>query len=232
MTFQKRTRLAEAAEPRAVHGRARECCAKRTGACTRRRLGAVATALVLLAAGCKGPAPVDLGTERPTAQWACGPGADGGWDCTRNAAAADVAERSSTGALPPARTPRRANDALAYRPAQPTRLLDLPGSYYALQLAVRDSQAGLDAFVRAQGLTGLPQVRVARRGRVAHVLLAGVYRDRDAAERARDSFPKRLGSMRPWVRRLRSLQEAMLRADALSGSGAAHTARIGGEQSR
>lgn len=184
-----------------------------------RRCGAV-SALALLAAACKSPAPVDLASDRPMELWACGPAADDGWECTENATAARARERSA---------PRRANRELAYRPARPTPLLDLPGDYYALQLAIRDSQAGIEAFERAHGLTGLPQVRVARRGRLAYVLLAGVYRDREAAAQARDGFPKRLGSMRPWVRRLRSLQEAMRQADALSGSATAHEARIGGK---
>ena len=211
MTLQERSRPRTAASP---PSRARPRFLVAVRRC------AAAGVLALFAAACKSPAPVDLASDRPVELWACGPAEDGGWECAENTAAAGVRERAPR---------RRASSDLAYQPARPTRLLDLPGDYYAVQLAIRDSRAGIGAFEQAHGLTGLPRVRVARRGRLAYVLLAGVYRDRETAAQARGDFPKRLGSMRPWVRRLRSLQEAMRRADALSGSATAHEARIGGK---
>lgn len=194
------------------------------------------TALVLVAAACKGPAPVDLGADRPSEQWNCRPAAGDGWNCVQNAAGAPAAGASARGptiAAAPTAPPQPTGEThrqLAYRPERATPVLDLPGDYYALQLAVRDSREALERFAEAHRLGGLPHVRVARRGGLAYALLAGVYRDRDAAERARDSLPKRIGSMRPWIRSLRSLQRAMLRADALTGSPTAHTVRVGGTE--
>jgi len=190
------------------------------------------TLLALFAAACKGPAPVNLGTDRPSEQWDCRPGAEGGWNCVQNVAGARAGGLASAGRSERPRLSADTHRELAYRPERATPLLDLPGDYYALQLAIRDSREALGRFAEAYRLIGLPHVRVARRGRLAYVLLAGVYRDRADAERARDGLPKRLGSMRPWIRRLHSLQSAMLRADALTGSSTARTVRLGGADAR
>lgn len=183
--------------------------------------------VVLVAAACKSPAPVQLDSDLPAEQWDCKAVADR-WHCTQNAAAARAGGLAAAGRSEGPRLSAAAHLELAFQPERPTALLDLPGDYCALQLATSDSRDGLRRFAEAHRLAGLPHVRVARGGRLTYVLLAGVYRDRDAAKRARASLPKRLGSMRPWIRRLRSLQAAMLRADALSGSAIAHTVVVGG----
>ena len=188
---------------------------------------AAALLLAVLLAACKSPAPVQLGSDLPAEQWDC-KAAGERWDCVQNAAAARAGGLAAAGRSEGPRLSATAHRELAFQPERPTALLDLPGGYFVLQLATRDTRDGLRRFAQTHRLAGLPHVRVARGGRLAYVLLAGVYRDRDAAERARESLPKRLGSMRPWIRRLRSLHAAMLRADALSGSATAHTVRVGG----
>lgn len=185
------------------------------------------TLFALLVAACQSPPSVSLDTHRPSDQWDCVAAADGTWDCVQNPAAARAGGNATAAAGVQPRLSVAAHRELAYRPERPTPLLDLPGDYYALQLATRDTPDALERFAEAHRLIGLPQARVARGERVAYVLLAGVYRSRDDAERVRDSLPTRLGSMRPWVRRLQSLQNAMLRANALRGS-AASTVYIGG----
>ena len=201
--------------------------APRSAAAGNRACATAWALLALLATACQGPPSVNLNTDRPSDQWDCRTAADGAWDCVENPAAARAGGGASAGGGGEPRLSTAAYRELAYRPERATALLDLPGDYYALQLATRDTRAALERFAEAHRLVGLPHVRVARGGRVTYVLLAGVYRNRDDAKRVRDSLPTRLGSMRPWVRRLQSLQNAMLRADALRGSAAA-TVYIGG----
>lgn len=93
-----------------------------------------------------------------------------------------------------------------------TPLLDLPPSYYALQLFAAGTREGAEAVAVRSGLRGMAGARVDRDGEVFHVLLVGVYASKERAERALASLPASVRAMNPWVRRLGGLQEAMRRA--------------------
>ena len=196
-----------------------------------KRPARILPALLLLAA-CRGPAAVDVAATAPAGQWRCEPAGEAGWRCRRDDGPwTTFAARGATetAARPrPATTPAYREH--AYAPARPVALIDLPEHYFALQVGTFPSRAAAQRFVDASGLTGLLVVAAARREILAHVVLAGVYADRDAAERARDSLPSRVGSMRPWVRRLRSLHTAMRRAEALPGGGSGAPVLVGGER--
>ena len=93
-----------------------------------------------------------------------------------------------------------------------TPLLDLPASYYALQLFAAGTREGAEAVAVRSGLRGMAGARVERDGEVFHVLLVGVYASKERAEQALASLPASVRAMNPWVRRLGGLQEAMRRA--------------------
>lgn len=195
-----------------------------------KRLAGALPALLLLAA-CRGPAAVDVAATAPAGQWRCEPANEAQWRCRRDDGPWITFARGATetAARPrPAATPAYREH--AYAPARPVALIDLPEHYFALQVGTFPSRAAAQRFVDASRLTGLLVVPAARREILAHVVLAGVYADREAAERARDSLPSRVGSMRPWVRRLRSLHTAMRRAEALPGGGAGAPVLVGGER--
>ncbi|MAT84571.1 MAG: hypothetical protein CMD39_09805 [Gammaproteobacteria bacterium] len=107
---------------------------------------------------------------------------------------------------------------LAYRPARPTALTDLPASFYAVQLMAMSSKDSLEAFVAREGISNMSAARVERGGELFYVLLLGIYEDVDKARRAVASLPDEIGGSTPWIRPLGSLQSAMLRADRLAGS--------------
>ena len=91
-------------------------------------------------------------------------------------------------------------------------LLTLPANFYALQLLAMSSQEALDGFATEQGLRDTISTRVARDGNVFYVLLAGIYEDQDAAERALASLPPAVQALPPWIRPLGLLQRAMRQA--------------------
>ena len=104
---------------------------------------------------------------------------------------------------------------LAYRPEQPTSLLDLPPDYYAVQVIALSSTDELQRFFVGLGVSELSAAVVAVDGELRYVLLLGVYETFAAAEQAAANPPATLEAYDPWIRRLGGLQSAMLRADRL-----------------
>ena len=92
---------------------------------------------------------------------------------------------------------------------EPADPLALPASFYALQLLAMSSQEALDSFAAEQGLHDTISARVARDGDIYYVLLAGIYADQDAAEQALASLPPAVRALRPWIRPLGLLQQAI-----------------------
>ena len=107
---------------------------------------------------------------------------------------------------------------LAYQPDRRTDLADLPGTYYAIQLIALSSQEDLGSFIADNNLSAMPGAVVEKDGARFYALLAGVYTDRETAERAVRSLPEALIAHTPWVRSLESLQAAMERAEQLPES--------------
>ena len=109
---------------------------------------------------------------------------------------------------------------LAYSPDQSVNLIDLPPNYFAVQLFAVSSKAALEKFVREKNIPGLSATRIAHRDRLFFVLILGIYADENAARTAAANMPVALTHLTPWVRRLGSLQAAMLRGDDIAGTSA------------
>ena len=195
-----------------------------------------ASALVLAVVACRGPAPTDIvGSQAGGGQdWYCEPAGEGGWQCIPNVVQAtppaapappvpaEPAPPVATQpvAPPPAAPPAVAGDLplyvqLAHR-LDGTPLLELPSDFFAVQLFAALTRAKVEEVAVDSGLESMAGARVERDGKIFFVLLAGVYADRERAERAANSLPPNIRSLRPWVRSLGGLQASMRRADALA----------------
>lgn len=125
-----------------------------------------------------------------------------------------VQPRQPPASPPPPSPPTPSSELPLYRqlaqggeaPADP---LALPANFYALQLLAMSSQEALDSFAAEQGLSDTISTRVARDGDIYYVLLAGIYADQDAAEQALASLPPAVRALRPWIRPLGLLQQAI-----------------------
>ena len=107
---------------------------------------------------------------------------------------------------------------LAYRTEEPVPLLDLPKSFWAVQLIALSNKDALEKYANASYLVGLSGARVASNGKLLYVLLLGVYESKELARQAVASLPnKEAMKPSPWIRSLDSLQKAMLSGDYLTG---------------
>ena len=194
-----------------------------------------------LAGGCASPERADFvgGSSGAGTKWFCEMSKEGGWHCVQDPsqianpqptrvpqplAQPPIAERRSPSAVPnpvppvpsePVREPRPAllYQQLAYLPEESVALVDLPESFYVIQLVALRSEADLEAFAIDHGLPRLSGALVEKNGDLWFVLFAGVYEDLDTAQRAMASLPENLKAMNPWLRPMASLREAMLRAE-------------------
>ena len=121
---------------------------------------------------------------------------------------------------PPPLTAARADAAeAAGSQRQGVPLMDLPGNFYAVQLIAMNSREELESFVRRHDLGGTSAAQVERDGHLYYVLLLGVFETVEDAKRAIDELPPPFSEISPWIRPLRSLKAAMVRAQALRESG-------------
>jgi septal ring-binding cell division protein DamX len=107
---------------------------------------------------------------------------------------------------------------LAYRPAVPVALDELPAHFYAVQIVALSSRESLESFSKKHLLSGVSAVRVESNGAFYYVLLLGIYETLADAQAAAASRPESLINLEPWIRVLESLQDAAVRADKLAGS--------------
>ncbi|MDE0420451.1 MAG: hypothetical protein OXK76_06125 [Gammaproteobacteria bacterium] len=106
---------------------------------------------------------------------------------------------------------------LSYQPDQPTALTDLPSSFYAIQVIALSSKEDLEQFIVDNNLPAMSGALVEKGGELFYALLAGIYTDRETAERASLSLPEVFTAHQPWIRSLESLQAAILRAQQHPG---------------
>ena len=107
---------------------------------------------------------------------------------------------------------------LAYVPDEPTSLLQLPGEFWVAQLMAVSSKQFLEEYAQANKLRGLSAARVASGDRLFYILILGIYENRALAERAISDLPPPYDTYSPFLRSLKSLQEAMKQADRIAGS--------------
>ena len=97
-----------------------------------------------------------------------------------------------------------------------TDLLDLPADHYAVQLLAMASAAELQEFITENQLQHTLTARVERNGELYYVLLLGVYGNLELARQASLELPTPLSTTEPWIRPMASLQNAVIRGNALA----------------
>jgi septal ring-binding cell division protein DamX len=107
---------------------------------------------------------------------------------------------------------------LAYVPDQPTSLLDLPGEFWVAQIMAVSSKEFLEAYAEEHNLRGLSAARIASGDRLFFVLILGIYETKDRAQQAITNMPPPYHKYKPLLRTLASLQQAMRKADQMTGT--------------
>ena len=102
---------------------------------------------------------------------------------------------------------------LAYVPEGETRLEDLPGHFYAVQLAAFSERYKVEEWAETTGLEGLIGARIMANGKLFYVLILGVYETRVRAERAVQSIEGIPTETEPWIRSVASLRPAIREAN-------------------
>ncbi len=137
-------------------------------------------------------------------------------EATAVAVAATVEEAPQPIASPPPQQPRHLS--LAYQPGTQKELTELPADLFVVQLVAMDSYEKLESFRDVNELNDLTAVRVEKDGELFYVLILGVYESEAIARDASAELPDALAGTQPWIRKLGSLQTAMIRADNLATS--------------
>ena len=97
-------------------------------------------------------------------------------------------------------------------------LLDLPKSFWAVQLIALSNKDALEKYANTSSLVGLSGARVASNGKLLYVLLLGIFESKDLAIQAIASLPdNETMKPAPWIRSLDSLHKAMISGDYLAG---------------
>ncbi|MFK7733845.1 MAG: SPOR domain-containing protein [Pseudomonadales bacterium] len=97
----------------------------------------------------------------------------------------------------------------AYKPSQETHVIDLPADMFAVQLIAVSTRKQVEAFVELHNLWDMTAVKVSKAGKPLYVLIPGVYKSRVDAESAVASLPVSVQQLKPWIRPLGGLQQAM-----------------------
>lgn len=98
---------------------------------------------------------------------------------------------------------------LAYKPTEETRVIDLPSDMFAVQLIAVSTRKQVEAFVELHDLWDMTAVKVSKAGKPLYVLIPGVYKSRLDAQTAVASLPHSVQQLKPWIRPLGGLQDAM-----------------------
>lgn len=104
----------------------------------------------------------------------------------------------------------------AYRPTEYSALSELPAHFYAVQIVAMSSMEALESFAMEHPLSGALAARVETDGELYYVLLLGFYETLADAQAATASRPGSLMNSEPWIRKLGSLQDAVVRANVLA----------------
>ena len=91
-----------------------------------------------------------------------------------------------------------------------TQLLAAPREHYAVQLLALKREADLLEYAKLNGISEPLHMQIASGGSNWYVLLLGVYADKNSAEIAMADWEKtKTLKIRPWIRQLGQLQDAM-----------------------
>ena len=204
-----------------------------------RRHAYAAAAVALLCCGLA-TAPVWSENAPEPPKKLCQPAADGQWNCS--AATAPLPRQRNGAPVPPADTRVTAPaSAPAARPvpvsvsngssvvpastagsnnsAEPhpkVRILTQPRTAWAIQLIATQSREALERIAEQQKLYDHPAVRLASDKVVRYALIWDVYPDRNSAQAAMNALPAALQALKPWLRPIGPLQDAMNEATRIS----------------
>jgi|TARA_B100001971_G_C18245276_1_gene573801 septal ring-binding cell division protein DamX len=90
-------------------------------------------------------------------------------------------------------------------------ILGKPGDYYTVQLIALQKKGQILEYASQNGLDDLLYTQIESKGSNWFVLLLGFYPDQSSAEKARQEFVgTRTLKVRPWIRKLAPLQEAIM----------------------
>lgn len=105
---------------------------------------------------------------------------------------------------------------LAYRPEKPISLMEVPETFWAVQLVAVSSKEALERFARENNLQGMSAARIAVQDTLYYILLLGIYETRANAEQAITDLPDMF--QESWIRSVGSLQRAIAAGDELTGT--------------
>jgi hypothetical protein len=89
-------------------------------------------------------------------------------------------------------------------------ILQQPSGFYTIQLIALQDEPRILEYARDSGLKYPLYAHIQSKDRTLYVLLLGVYPDRLSAARAKDEWTENQGrSVKPWIRQLGPLQEAI-----------------------
>jgi septal ring-binding cell division protein DamX len=89
------------------------------------------------------------------------------------------------------------------------KLMNVSEEFWAVQiLALRDKEQ-LERFIEDRDLTGTRTAKIASSGEIFYVLITGIYESRALAEAATVDFSDSISSLTPYIRSIRSLQQAI-----------------------
>ncbi len=111
------------------------------------------------------------------------------------------------------------NSADANNSAQPrpkVRILAQPRTAWAIQLIATQSREALEHIAEQHKLYDHPAVRLASGNVVRYALIWDVYQDRASATAAMNALPAALQKLKPWLRPIGPLQDAMNEATRIS----------------
>ena len=94
-------------------------------------------------------------------------------------------------------------------------ILELPEDFYAVQLLAMPNAEMLDSFIEKNNLQEMMAVRLARGTNLYYVLILGIYETAEIADKASSNLPATLEGIQPWIRKMGSLQRAIMRGDKL-----------------
>ena len=128
---------------------------------------------------------------------------------------------AATAQAPPQLPEARASDNAAdpnnsAQPRPKVRILAQPRTAWAIQLIATQSREALERIAEEQKLYDHPAVRLASGNVVRYALIWDVYPDRASAEAALNALPAALHVLKPWLRPIGPLQDAMNEATRIS----------------
>lgn len=166
-----------------------------------------------------------LDDSSTTKTWYCYGQDEDSWDCQneRNPSLVKKIEPAPPSSPAPVEAPATAPAAAmieppaAQEPEQPASdpLLSQPADYYAVQLIALQDEDGVVTYARTNGITEPLYTEIETDGTRWYVLLLGVYPDQSSAQAAREDWERTKAlKVKPWIRRLGPLQQAIRTARA------------------